>query len=141
MDTQRDRLFKTVEVAIRENITEEGLNENQPWSRIGEAGDVLHDIIEVLVASWDSCPEGKFWGVPDLAAAVNFRFRIWADRSSLDSEALQAAALEYLKRPRMQTNSMDWYLLNGFIHDSIARTYSFLVSGEATGNRGRMLAW
>jgi hypothetical protein len=41
----------------------------------------------------------------------------------------------------MQKNIVDWYLLNGFIYDSLARTCSAFISGETSGNWSQMFAW
>ena len=85
-----------------------------------------------LRACWKNPPDNQFWygvGPYDLTE----KNEEWTDTSPIDPKALDVATALYLGRPWLQSNLLDWYILNGFVTDELFRFKESFMSGEALG--------
>ena len=96
------------------------------------AGKILEDITDALKAYWKDPPKNRFWYHFDLSQLAS-RPEEWTEISPISPELLDAATAKYLEQPWMQSNQIDWYILNGFIVDTILRVKEGMFSGVTTG--------
>jgi len=110
----------------------EGLDASGFEEKLHEAESIVEDITEALRAFWEDPPDDKFWYRFDNSQLIN-RPEEWTAASPINPTALDAATSRYLERPWMQSNLLDWYLLNGFLTDEMFRFQDGLLSGSALG--------
>ena len=100
--------------------------------KLHEAESIVEDITLALRACWENPPDDKFWYRFDGSQLIN-KPEEWTAASPINPTALDAATARYLERPWMQSNLLDWYLLNGFLTDEMFRFQDGLLSGSALG--------
>ena len=111
---------------------EEGLDALGFSEKLDEAESIVEDITLALRAYWEDPPDEKFWYRFDGSQLID-RPKEWTAASPINPTALDAATARYLERPWMQSNLLDWYLLNGFLTDEMFRFQDGLLSGSALG--------
>src|SRR3546814_13611156 len=64
--------------------------------------------------------DGVIWCDPSLVDLGQHREE-WRDVSPVDADALNLAVIRYFERPWMQSNTLEWFILQGYLFDSMAR--------------------
>src|SRR3546814_18160360 len=64
--------------------------------------------------------DGVIWCDPSLVDLGQHREE-WRDVSPVDADALNMAVIRYFERPWMQSNTLAWFILQGYLFDSLAR--------------------
>ena len=117
---------------VRELVNNEGLDVSEFKRNLQEAEEIVNDITQALRAFWNDAPDDQYWyGFHERQLAE--RPTEWTDASPIDPTVLDAATARYLDRPWLQSNLLDWYLLNGFIVDEILRLADSVKSGFVLG--------
>lgn len=117
---------------VRARADDKGLNAWEFEQDLQEAEEIVEGIADALRAFWDDAPDDKFWyGFHD--GQLIERPSEWTDASPIDPARLDAATARYLERPWLQSNRLEWYLLNGFIVDEMLRLVDGIKSGTAFG--------
>lgn len=111
---------------VRTEVSKEGVTPHEYERRLQEAGDILEDMVAALAANrtdYDptSNQSPQFWTFP---AGDPQSDRPWRSFSPLDRESLSDATARYLRRPWMQLDLIEWYLLNGFTGSNGPRSSS-----------------
>ncbi len=101
------------------------------------AEQVLDNIVDALRSYWIDAPADKIWSPIDPHIVSSRKPDGWIEASPVDPISLHEAAGQYLDEPWMQLNLIDWYILNGFIYDSLMRTSVDIMSNKAAEASGR----
>ena len=123
--SQVRRLHKTVLDSVRRSSTRECMPAEAYTSRLIQASEIIDGIMDSLSLYWHDRPPDTFWSP--------LSFEEWNGPSPVDVSSLDIVTARYLQAEWMQTNLVEWYLLNGFIFDSLARTREAFLSGTAIG--------
>ncbi len=100
----------------------------------------IDQIVAALRAYWIDAPADKIWSPVDPHLASSSKPDGWIEASPVDAISLHDAASQYLDKPWMQLNLIDWYILNGFIYDVLMRTSVAIKSNKAaTSGRENIL--
>lgn len=111
-------------------------NESQYWQKLSRAEQVIDDIASALKAFWVDAPPDKIWSPVNPQLATLKRPNIWSEVSPVDTVLLHDAANQYLQEPWMQMNTIDWYILNGFIYDALLNTSALIKTDKASAPLG-----
>ena len=125
-------VFENLIPKVRQSAKNEHLSKIEYELKLKEAKEVVDDIALALSAGWKEKKEGWIWFQPTLDC-LKFRPDSWWDASPVNKSQLDAATVRYLQRPWMQLNLLDWYILNGYVFDELARVSDSIKSGEAIG--------
>jgi hypothetical protein len=144
-------IYEALIPKVRAKALEEDLDDWLYKEKLRKASDIIDDIAYALKSNWNDAPDDRIWFYPtDLC--LSERPEEWTDASPISSSMLDAATARYLKEPWMQLNRIDWYILNGFIYDELARLSDGIKTGLAVGDtnwayifsggsRGKTLIW
>src|SRR3546814_3556387 len=58
---------------------------------------------------------------------------LWRDGSPVDADALNRAVIRYFERPWMQSNTLEGFILQGYLFDSMARLRRDAMNGSLFG--------
>jgi hypothetical protein len=116
---------------LRENALSENFTRCQYEQAIDEATEVLDHILFAMKANWKDAPRDKIWYSPNFSLVD--RPNEWTDSSPIDPDELDRVTSSYLRKPWMQLNNIDWYILNSFIYDEYMRLLENFKSGTALG--------
>ena len=140
--SQRTRVLELLVPKLRKVSLAEGFTAYDFGDRLSDAEHVVDDIAYALCAFWEqkerrsglgpAHKSGRIWYKPDLSC-LNLKPDDWEDVSPVNIDRLDKATAEYLRRPWMQLNALDWCVLNGYIFDETARTGDGIKSGQAMG--------
>jgi hypothetical protein len=122
-----DLLRKVVKQSEEENL--------ERWeceSRLDDAETVIADITVAMRLNWPEAPRNRFWWGWSRGISTE-KPKEWDEASPIDAEELDTATAEYLTRPWMQLDRLDWYIINGFVIDEILRLSHGIRSGSAFG--------
>lgn len=106
-------------------------NERQYWQKLSIAEQTLDRIVAALRAYWIDAPADKIWSPIDPHLVVPTKPDGWLETSPVDAVSLHDAAVQYLDETWMQLNMIDWYILNGFVYDALARTSAAIIADKA----------
>src|SRR3546814_11627775 len=76
--------------------------------------------------------DGVIWCDPSLVDLGQHREE-WRDVSPVDADALKMAVIRYFERPWMQSNTLEWFILQGYLFDSMARQRRDAMKGQLFG--------
>src|SRR3546814_16264038 len=76
--------------------------------------------------------DGVIWCDPSLVDLGQHREE-WRDVSPVDADALNMAVIRYFERPWMQSNTLEWFILPGYIFDRMARLRRDAMNGSLFG--------
>ena len=130
------RQRNSLDEAVCHSVRRASLGENLPVSdyegRLLAARATVDSVTNALAANvTDGNPE-FFWSFPSMDDPSSRQE--WGDRlSPVNAVELAHAAGTYLTRPWMQSNLLEWYLLNGFIFDALASVREEVFTGRAFG--------
>ena len=130
--SQLGTIFEHLLPKLRDASLAEGLTENDYHHRLRDAAKVIDDIASALCAFWKEPRRDLIWYKPALVN-LNSKPDDWREASPVSTDSLDDATAKYLARPWMQSNGLDWYILNGYIFDETARMGDGIKSGRAVG--------
>lgn len=123
--------FEAILKAVRAASEADGTSAVEYAQRLDQARDVGERITWALAPNNEEAVKDRFWLPSSVRDAVESSR--WDGPSPVSIDDLASAASDYLAAPWMQTNLVDWYLLNGLIFDTHARCFHALASGELLG--------
>lgn len=126
-------VFENLIPGIRQSAQNDHLSGTEYLLRLQEARSITDEIASALSADWADKKPGSIWCSPTLDC-LNFRPDGRLEASPVDKRRLDAATAIYLERPWMQLNLLDWYILNGYVFDELARFAEGVKSGQASGS-------
>ena len=109
----------------------EKLDEWEYEVKLRKAETIIDDIAYALKWNVKDALVQVIWYSPD--EKVLEKPDAWTAASPVNTFSLDAATARYLNEPWMQLNLIDWYVLNGFIYDQLARLAEEIRSGIAFG--------
>lgn len=140
--SQRTRVLELLVPKLRKVSLAEGFTANDFGDRLLDAEQSVDDIAYALCAFWEqkerrsglgpAHKSGMIWYKPGISC-LNSKPDDWEGASPVDKDSLDEATAEYLGRPWMQLNALDWCILNGYIFDETARMGDGIKSGQAVG--------
>lgn len=136
---------------LRERAESEKLSPLDYEVRLEETFLVIRDVANALNLNAKDPPFWLIWGNPNAADIVS-QPKEWMDASPVDTAYLSQAVSRYLERPWMQSDTLEWYILRGYVFDAAARTSERVRSGKVFGfinwafvfgggNWGKMFFW
>jgi hypothetical protein len=118
---------------IQSETKYQDLSEFELEEKFGEGEKILDAITDALKANWKDAPKDRFWDNFDNSFHHD-RPDEWGNACSpIDPKGLDIATANYLDKPWMQLNALDWYIMNGFAVDGILRLIESIKSGSAFG--------
>lgn len=138
-----DRLNASAEKENRDPY----LFERELW----EVEEIFDGITDAFKAWWWDAPEHQFWCRFDGEHVIQ-QPKEWGDDSPISQESLDIATAKYLDRPWMQSNLLDWYIINAFVKDELLRFAARVRTGMhfnkvnlayafSGGNQFKMILW
>lgn len=125
-------IYKQLFEKTREIANKEGLYTEQYEEKLCEASSIIEDIVTAL-NYWNNSEDKDMTLLKISEHDLIEKPQHWSDVSPIDSASLDAATAKYLKESWMQLDILDWYILNGFIIDSLIRSAEEVKSGSAYG--------
>jgi len=132
-DTEFKKVFSELLPKIRRYTLERRESPEVFQERLREADRMFADLRYALMANVDDPPAVLLWYYPDLSC-IQMRGPKLTECSPVDPRSLESAAVGYLARPWMQTDFVDWCILNGFIFDEAARHADGVRAGAVSGD-------
>lgn len=125
-------LYKELVSKVRTFAESNNLNANAYRLKLNESEGILDNIANALKAWWSNAPDDRFWyGFHE--TQLTSKPEEWTGVSPIDPGLLDCATARYLERPWMQMNTLDRYILLGFVADAIYRISDSLLSGSIIG--------
>ena len=132
LDRQYRIVFKHLIPRIRQSVKKDRLSGIEYELRLQEAKEIIDDIAWALNAGWEK-ERGGWISLNPTLDALQFPPDGWRAASPVNKPQLDTATARYLQQPWMQLNLLDWYILNGYIFDEVARLAEGIKSGQAIG--------
>lgn len=132
--SQYKSLYETILPKIRHYALSEKLDEWQYEEKLREFEDILDDIAFALnnYLTRSEAKKDSLWGRYSYNDILN-RPAGWTAVSPINPDLLDAATARYFKNPLIQSNTLEWYILKGFVYDALARYSDAIESGLALG--------
>jgi len=110
----------------------EGLSPEEFESQLWEAEGIVDAISDALKYHQTDPPKCKFWSGFH-ASSLTQRPDDWSDVSPINPVDLDLATARYINCPWLQSDAIDWYLINAFMLDEILRYEDDFRSGKVLG--------
>ena len=145
LETHQEYVYKTVIPRIREYAISNRLDSSRYSDLLDEAEGVIRDLTRAMNKHREEMTESeeheKLWFSPTIENVIN-KPEEWRDVSPINAEDLDYAAAGYLRRRWMQSDMVDWILINAFIFDTLARWATGLYGLDPLSScLGRLNRW
>jgi len=128
--------YKRIHENLAKKIEEYGSEKKMDKSQLGkiqlEAGFIFLKIADALKHHWKNAPKDQFWDYPNITSDLNSPEK-WHEVSPVNATLLDIATAKYLKSPWMQINTIDLFILRGFIFNELAHYSDGIKSGSLEG--------
>jgi len=132
IQSQYGQVYSSLIKKIKKYAKTENLDALQFEDNLNEAKQVFDDMAYSLKCFWKNPSHDKFWEYPNISSDLDSPER-WSGVSPVDPVLLDTATAEYLKRPWMQLNNIDLFILRGFIFNEVAHYADGIKSGAMEG--------
>ena len=122
--TQLRGIFESLIPKIREYASSRRLGTSRYSSLLDDAEGVIFDLTCAMNKYREETPQTEPYDRLCHRLTIEYvinRPEAWRDVSPVDARDLDHATARYLKRPWMQSDRIDWILINAFIFDTLAR--------------------